>query len=226
MLGKLLKYEFKSTARIFLPFYIALFGVAVILKLFMALETTLEIMILPQVLFGILYVALMIAVFSLAYVISCMRFYKNLLGDEGYLMHTLPVKPYLHIWTKLITGVVWLTASICAGLLSVLILALRSGLFSDIAETLDQMFAALGIIINKPSVTATIVAFTALFVVSIINGFMMFYASMSVGQLVRGHRIIGAIASYFAFNILTQIISTVLIVVIARTDVWSALQKK
>ena len=39
------------------------------------------------------------------------RFYKNLLSGEGYLMHTLPVRPWQHIASKLIAAVVWTVLS-------------------------------------------------------------------------------------------------------------------
>ena len=35
------------------------------------------------------------------------RFYKNLYTDEGYLMHTLPVKPWMLIVSKLTIGTIW-----------------------------------------------------------------------------------------------------------------------
>jgi hypothetical protein len=46
-----------------------------------------------------------------------MRFYRNLLGDEGYLMHTLPVKAlYEHVLAKLITSIrsgCWQAYAVC-----------------------------------------------------------------------------------------------------------------
>ena len=85
MLTKLLKYEFLSTGRIFLPLYLTLVGVSAILKLFITIERSIDLMIVPQVLFTLLYVVLIVAVFALVYILACMRFYRNLLGDEGYL---------------------------------------------------------------------------------------------------------------------------------------------
>lgn len=225
MLGKLLKYEFLSTARIFLPLYAALVGVSVILKLFLTIETKIRIMILPQFLLGLLYVALIIGVFVVVYVLSCMRFYKNLLGDEGYLMHTLPVKPYKHILTKLITTSVWMFASICVSILSVIILALRKGLFRDFFGYLDYALATSGILAHKTSFIVTVIAFIVLAIISIIAGFLMLYASMSVGQLLRGHRVVGAIAAYFGFHTFTQILSLIVLVILSRTGIWFALEQ-
>jgi hypothetical protein len=225
MLGKLLKYEFMSTARIFLPLYAALVGVSAILKLFLTIETKIRIMILPQFLLGLLYVALIIGVFVVVYVLSCMRFYKNLLGDEGYLMHTLPVKPYKHILAKLITTAVWMVASLCVAVLSVIILALRKGLFSDIFGYIDYILTNSGILAYKSAFIVTSVAFIILMIVSSFTGFLMLYASMSVGQLLRGHKIVGAIAAYFGFCTLTQVISLIVLLIMSKTGIWFALEQ-
>ncbi len=224
MLGKLLKHEFKSTARIFIPFYFALIGVAAILKLFTLFESRINILVLPRALFIFLYAVLVAIVFALAYIITCTRFYRNLLGDEGYLMHTLPVKPYLHIWTKLITGIVWLFASILAGLLSVLVLTLRKGLFGDIIKGIDLVFKQLGVILNNSSAGLTLAAFILMLAVVLINSFLMFYASMSVGQLIRRHRVIGSIAAYFGFSFITQMISAVVMFILSKTNTFDVLQ--
>ena len=68
MLTKLLKYEFLSTGRIFLPLYLTLVGVSAILKLFITIERSIDLMIVPQVLFTLLYVVLIVAVFALVYI--------------------------------------------------------------------------------------------------------------------------------------------------------------
>lgn len=42
----------------------------------------------------------MVALFVLTMIVIIQRFYKGLLCDEGYLMFTLPVKPWQLIATK------------------------------------------------------------------------------------------------------------------------------
>ena len=44
----------------------------------------------------VVYFALIVATIAMTFVIIIQRFYKNLLGDEGYLMFTLPVKPWAY----------------------------------------------------------------------------------------------------------------------------------
>lgn len=51
----------------------------------------------------------------LMYVFLFNRFYKSMLGDEGYLMHTLPVDSWQHVASKIICGTVVLTISAIVG---------------------------------------------------------------------------------------------------------------
>ena len=44
-------------------------------------------------------------------VVMIQRFYKNVLGDEGYLTLTLPVNVHEILWSKLIVSFVWFLAT-------------------------------------------------------------------------------------------------------------------
>ena len=50
------------------------------------------------------------------------RFFRGLLGDEGYLMHTLPVSPWQLIGSKLLCAVVTTLLSIVVAILSILLI--------------------------------------------------------------------------------------------------------
>lgn len=113
MLGKLLKHEFRATGRVMLP----VLGVLVILTLLFNLSvrfisTTDSVLL--NVLFGLVvfsFVAGIIAAEIIALVLMINRFYKNLLGEEGYLMHTLPVNVHELVWSKIIVSFVWFLAT-------------------------------------------------------------------------------------------------------------------
>ena len=96
MLGKLMKYDLRSGIRTFALIWIGLAALAAIngLTLRIAFDGDIQselanfiITVLPMVLLVALYVAM--GIFMLVFIIN--RFYKGLLGDEGYLMFTLPV---------------------------------------------------------------------------------------------------------------------------------------
>ena len=111
MLGKLMKYDFRCMIRKFGPLWLGLIALAAVngftvghvldngnMEGFM------------KFLFGvvpiILLFALWIATGVLMIMFVCERFYKGLLGDEGYLMFTLPATTKQHIGSKLIVALV------------------------------------------------------------------------------------------------------------------------
>ena len=55
-------------------------------------------------------------------IVVIQRFYKSLLGDEGYLMFTIPVKAWQNILNKLLVSMLWTFTSTVIGFGSILIL--------------------------------------------------------------------------------------------------------
>ena len=106
MLTKLLKYEFKDTARIIPFFYLITLIFAGMVLSAKTLNITWF-----QVTTSALLLLLGIAVSVITFVIIVMRFYKNLFSNEGYLMFTLPVKPYMLLTSKAIVSFFWMILS-------------------------------------------------------------------------------------------------------------------
>lgn len=86
MLGKLMKYEIKATARILIPLYIALLAFAVINKFFIGTGLADKLQgfgSIPFILSIFGYGCTMAAVFIVTFFVIIQRFYKNLLGEIG-----------------------------------------------------------------------------------------------------------------------------------------------
>ena len=119
MLKQLLKYEFKATKRLYFGLYLALALLSVVLGVTfrqehaLAHSTSFQNL---QVILMIVYVSVILAIAVLCFVNTIQRFYQNLLGREGYLMHTLPVTETQLILSKLLTSMVWV---LCSGLVGV-----------------------------------------------------------------------------------------------------------
>lgn len=205
MLGKLLKYEFKSTARALIPLYIIAVLFSLLSRGFNELSKNLDVLQTPTVLLYMLCVILIIAVVVITLVMILQRFYKNLLGDEGYLMFTLPVESHTHIITKLITAFVWTVASVIIALATVFILAYNPDLWETITSALSEIPEAIWTLIRQ---------FGLIMIFQSIASIMMIYAAISIGQLVTGHKVIGSLVSYFGLYIVNQIIMTVVMVII------------
>lgn len=119
MLKQLLKYEFKATKSLYFGLYLALALLSVVLGVtfrqehVLAHSTSFQNL---EVILMIVYVSVILAIAVLCFVSTVQRFYKNLLGREGYLMHTLPVTETQLILSKLITSMVWV---LCSGLVGI-----------------------------------------------------------------------------------------------------------
>ncbi len=119
MLKQLLKYEFKATKSLYFGLYLALALLSVVLGVSfrqehaLAHSTSFQNL---EVILMVLYLSVIFAIAVLCFVSTVQRFYKNLLGREGYLMHTLPVTETQLILSKLITSMVWV---LCSGLVGI-----------------------------------------------------------------------------------------------------------
>ena len=119
MLKQLLKYEFKATKRLYFGLYLALALLSVVLGVTfrqehaLAHSTSFQNL---EVILMIVYVSVILAIVVLCFVNTIQRFYQNLLGREGYLMHTLPVNENQLILSKLLTSMVWV---LCSGLVGI-----------------------------------------------------------------------------------------------------------
>ncbi|WP_040197439.1 hypothetical protein [Candidatus Soleaferrea massiliensis] len=210
MLGKLLKYEFKATARSFLPLYAALIVMSLINKLLFSINSNFlnGAIGIPQSISAMLYGFLIIAVFVLTVIVMIQRFYKNLLSDEGYLMFTLPVKTPSLIFSKLINATVWMLCSIAVTVVSVLILAYSPGMFSDLAAAIVQFFRNVDLQLGI-NVAAALVEFILMVLTTILSSVLMIYASIALGQLMNKHRVL---ASFGAYLVLNTVMSTIFMI--------------
>ena len=88
---KLLKYEWKACARTCLPLYGVLILMSLISRILYVIPKNASLDFMLPAIGSMLYMGVMMAAFVVTAVILIQRFYKNLLGSEGYLMFTLPV---------------------------------------------------------------------------------------------------------------------------------------
>jgi hypothetical protein len=211
MLGKLLKYEIKSAARIFLPLYASLVLFAVINNIFFKINNNELFMNIISVISISAYIFIIIAIFVLTLLVMIQRFYKNLLGDEGYLMFTLPVKTGEHIVSKLLTSMMWVITSTIVTIVSVLIISYNENTFASLQNAISQVFSEISRVFGINGYAYLIEFFIFLLMVLATN-ILMIYASIAVGQLVSKHKVLGAFGAYLGFYILSQIIISIIFV--------------
>src|SRR5699024_1205776 len=115
MLGKLLKYEFKSTGRLFGVIYLLIMILSLMIGLLGRRYMTISVAIWNHdgirlaalAILIVAYFVMLVAMVVVTFVVILQRFYKNLLEGEGYLMHTLPVPTWMLVASKLIAAVIW-----------------------------------------------------------------------------------------------------------------------
>lgn len=211
MLTKLLKYEFRATARLFLPLYLALIVFALINRFispFKMLESTtfyFDVQAIISILAIAAYFALIIGVIVMTILIMIQRFYKSLLGDEGYLMFTLPVHPWQHIVSKLIVAMVWTTASFFVTMGSILIIS-GSGvaqLWGPLMEAMNAFRAYFG------AAGFFLLPFAVL--VSLVSSILMIYAAIALGHLFFRQKLLASFAMYCALYVVSQAITLIIL---------------
>lgn len=203
MLRKLLKYEIKATARTFLPLYFVLVVFALVNNLVSFISDDMNF---PAGIVFTLYILILIGMFVATLIVMIQRFYKSLLSDEGYLMFTIPVKPWMHIICKLLVSCMWTVASVIAAITSIFIIALQKLSLKDIVNGISSIwtliFDELGGIAVSFILQMTIGA-----IIGLITGTLVIYASIAIGQLSNNHKIMASIGSFLAIYTVSQIVA-------------------
>lgn len=213
MLGKLMKYDLRSGIRTFSLIWIGLAALAAIngLTLRIAFDGDIQselanfiITVLPMVLLVTLYVAM--GIFMLVFIIN--RFYKGLLGDEGYLMFTLPVSVSEHIGSKLLTSMIFQIGSFAVAVLSggLLFAVLAPLNFSDVAQAFQE--AGRYLRVNPlPAGTGWVVAeFIVYTLIAAAVSILQIYTAISIGHLAKKNRGWFALLAYVGISIAFSII--------------------
>lgn len=212
MLRKLIYYDLKSTTRFL--FIIHLFLLAATLagrvfltgKLDLAAEHTDE---LALMLTAVFYIILFAGASFSTYIIIAVRFYRNLFSDEGYLTHTLPVTRGRLLLSKTISGSIWAFIDGIMIYLCIYILLSVPALTGPLKGHWNEILTALGFSGQKDLLLflaygAAVLAITA------VSAIILIQASVLFGQLFNGHKILGAVVSYFVITTLISIISTII----------------
>lgn len=200
---KLLKYEWKSCARVCLPVY----GVVLLISLlnrFLWAASFLEnfgLYRIVTVLLQAAYASVMVAVFVITTVILLQRFYKSLLGDEGYLMFVLPVTVTQHIWAKALISTAVIHLSVIASLASVCIMGASMQFYLDFSEDfIREMLKDPQSILH---LLEAILLVTLLFMCMT----LFMYLCIALGHMAKKHRIAMAVVWYF---VLTNVIEFII----------------
>ena len=211
MLGKLLKYELKSTSRLMAVLYIAVLIAAAVVG-FAAGGIIWQATQGNEVAFvvgSLIYVLLIMVLMIVTVIMVIERFYKNLLKGEGYLMHTLPVPTWMLVASKVISALIWIVLSIVAVVLSLLIFGftsmISSGiLMSSVIDWSNLPWGEMHLLFqqNAGEVILTIIAA----ILQIVRLVLLVYTAMAIGAAAKQHKVLYSVLSFVMILIIIGII--------------------
>lgn len=214
MLKKLFRYEWKSISQLLFVMHGMLLVFAVITRIFYvcaggfengsaALNTTADVMIV------LLTILLFMAIGGIAfftYVYIAYRFYKSVFTDQGYLTNTLPVTPVQIVLSKGIAGILWVAIDTLVLIIAMMILYLNVSDLPDLASSFLEFFRNLG---------SQHAFFWLTMLAIVLSPFVMvlqMYFSVAVGNLFSGHKVLGAIGTFFGIFLIQQIGEIILVI--------------
>ena len=208
MLRKLMKHEFRATGRVMGP----LFGLLLIAAL--AARFSVGVLLESDARFLNLLGGLFVTAFAIAIAGVCVmslvlminRFRTNLLGDEGYIMFTLPASVHQQIWSKLIVSAVWFIATGLAVVAAGFILVAQQGFWLEIRRGFAEIFRHLTAYYAFNG-TAFLFELLALIFVGCCVLCLEFYAAMAIGHSFANHKILCSVLSFLGLQFVMQLLS-------------------
>ena len=206
MLSKSIKHEFRATARVMLPVFIALLSLSVVTHLttrfFLNSDTHWVLSALGVCMVVLFFLGIAAVAFSV-FALTIVRFYRSFLSEQGYLTLSLPVSTNTHIFSRLLVAVVWYSLSAIAIVAAISVLALGvdgvSSIFGAIGDILRGLAQAWASLTGGQRVMALLLGFEMLVsvVASCAASCLLLYAAMAVGHSFNRYK--KALSVLFAF---------------------------
>lgn len=208
MVKKLLKHEFIYYFRSFGMFLPIVVVIGVMARVFRFFEDSNIINQLAIVSSTAMLMVSCIALVLLSTVACVVRFYKNMYSAEGYLTFTLPVTNTEHLFAKLLSAMAFQAVCLMAAGLAIIIAfsgEILTALVENIIAALDGAIFAFG----AWNLMAFAVELLLVMVLGVAGNLLLYYACITVGQTAKKNRILMAFVAYFVYYIATQVIGTV-----------------
>lgn len=216
MLGKLIKNEFKATYKMFGMLFGSLIVLTLLTRFCVYIPFDNIVFDIMTSLLTVIYVVAIVCMAIFSFVLVIKRFYQNMLNDQGYLSHTLPVKMWQQITAKTITYVVWIIASLLMMLLSLFLYFVGK---SNFTEYMNKFIKISAEVFSYPKLTVVIVSFGILVIMQLFVNILNVFAAFSLGQIFTKHKVLGSIVFYFVLNYaMSFIVSAVMLLMPDLTD--------
>ena len=215
MLDKLIKYDLKAGGRIISVIYGFMLLCAVFARITGMLSNNIDGFMgnaLGYLWMFTMFIMILsvVAVCVVTLVLVLLRYRNNLLRDEGYLMHTLPVSAVSLYFSKIITSLMFFIGDIAVIILSFII----SGIPAEFGFTWDSFIKMLttfhyGAKEYGVNGTLYIVTIIVLFIIALYESIAQFFASINIGYSISGKgvsRDLMSVAVYIVTYIIFQVV--------------------
>lgn len=222
MFGKLMSFEFRSSIKMLAAVWAGLiatsafFGVALRLVSGSSSFDMIEGVVTSTA--SVLFFAFSVALIVITIMVIIQRFNKGLLGEEGYLMHTLPVREWQLITSKGLCATLYVIAGCIIGILAICIIVVITAGRIDFLPYKDIL------LLFRKHPYAILVTFEVILmaILTAVAFIYQIYTSLAVGQLVNKHRIILAIGAFIGINTVQTILESVFILAAGNSQSFMA----
>lgn len=226
MLGKLLKFEMRASARTLLPLYVGTLAVAFACSISMYIQSSNMVKMKQSLANGvtvafsgfsdpidgsintlIVFTTLLVCAFCVAVTVLTImsivqRFNNGIAGNEGYLMFTLPIRHEKLLASKLIGALLWTAASVLVICFAGAIVAgapiLANRAFFDWSFIWGELWDYFG----QYHLWGSLLLTVCNGILSVVSVILMIYLAIMVGQTEQcnKHRVAIAVVVFFALN--------------------------
>ena len=200
MLGKLLKYDVRANLKVLMIFYVLAIVFAIITRILFAVSDSLFLTILAQIFNGAT-ISMMASILINNLMRVWVYFKSNLYGDEGYLMHTLPVPRKTLYLSKFLMGLIILVVSTLIVVVAMVIAWLTPESFEGLKNFLAPMAEVLDSTVVEMVILTIFVVFLEILVM-LLSG----YTGIILGHKKLNNRTAWSIAFGLICYVIIQLV--------------------
>lgn len=213
MVKKLFKHECNAYLRTVIPMHLVLIGIALLGRFVQLFDNNSDAYNIFFVSTVIVFAIGCIVCTLLTLVFGIKRFYTNMFSTEGYLTLTLPVSATQHIFVKTVVAVLMQFSSFLMIALSVCVITFGDvcvELFKAEVFFIKNMYETIG-----AQTILIILEFVVCAFVSVCSAYLIYFACIALGQRAKKNRVATSVGIFFAYYMIVQFISTIMVIVIS-----------
>ncbi len=212
MVKKLFKHELFALSRVLFIMQGILLIAAAFLRILQFFESEHFVYSIVFFFAALLYGVAVLVNLTAPLVMAVVRYYRNLFTAEGYLSFALPVTAAQHLIVKALSALV--LQAIAWGMTALSFVIVMAG---DVLREVGVAAEYLCKGIPAGALWHIVLwgfELLLIFAVSFLSQAFLYYGCISIGQLARKNRVLAAVGVYFGYYVVTQILGTILTVLV------------